>query len=81
MSSTRHCFENRTFHIYKANSCVESSDYIHKVKFGVVCNQDRRNVAAATNGMSESQVKRLFGVRYPNYQLKYDVFDISCSLL
>ena len=77
MRSSRHCFENRTYHIYKANSCVESSDYIHKVKFGVVCYENYRNVAAATNGMSQSQIDRTFGVRYPNYQLKY---DISCNL-
>lgn len=81
MSSSRKCFENRTFHIYKAGSCVESSDYIHKVKFGVVCNENHKIVAAATNGLSQNQIDRSFGVRYPNYQLKYDSYDISCNLI
>ena len=78
--SSRRCFENRTFHIYKAGSSVESSDYIHKVKFGVICNENHRIVTAATNGLSQSQIYSLFGVRYPNYQLKYDRYDISCNL-
>ena len=83
MSSSRKCFENRTFHIYKANPALsnETSDYIQKVKFGVICNENHKIVTAATNGLTQSEVARSFGVRYPNYQLKYDSYDISCNLI
>lgn len=81
MSSSR-CFENRTFHIYKnpdTASCNESSEYVQKVKFAAIYNENCRNVSAATNGLSQIQIARTFGVKYPNYQLRNDVFDVSCN--
>ena len=81
MSSSR-CFENRTFHIYKnpdVRTCNESSEYVQKVKFGVIYNQNCKIVASATNGLSESQIARSFGIKYPNYQLRNDTFDVSCN--
>lgn len=82
--SSRHCFENRTFHIYTEHDknpkcCNESSEYIQKVKFGVVMNENCRNVSAATSGRSSDDIARSFGRVYPNYQLRNDVFDISCN--
>ena len=84
--SSRHCFENRTFHIYtehnkNAKCCNESSDYIKKVKFGVIMNENCRKVSAATSGLSADVIARSFGRVYPNYQLRNDVFDISCNKL
>jgi hypothetical protein len=82
--SSRHCFENRTFHIYTEHNknvkcCDESSEYIQKVKFGVIMNENCRRVTAATSGLSADVVSRSFGRVYPNYQLRNDVFDISCN--
>jgi hypothetical protein len=82
--SSRHCFENRTFHTYTEHNknprcCNESSDYIQKVKFGVIMNENCRNVSAATNGLSADVIARSFGRVYPNQQLRIDVFDISCN--
>ena len=82
--NSRSCFENRTFHIYTKNSstlCNESSEYVQKVKFGTILNENCKKVAADTNGLSAAQVARSFGVKYPNYQLRYDAFDISCNRL
>ncbi len=81
MSSSR-CFENRTFHIYKnpdVRTCNESSEYVQKVKFGAIYNENCKNVASATNGLSESQIARSFGIKYLNYQLRNDTFDVSCN--
>ena len=83
MNTTR-CFENRTFHIYTEHSknpksCNESSDYIQKVKFGVIMNENCNKVTAATNGLSSDVVARSFGRKFPNYQVRNDVFDISCN--
>jgi hypothetical protein len=83
MNTTR-CFENRTFHIYTEHSknpksCNESSDYIQKVKFGVIMNENCKKVVATTNGLSSDVVARSFGYRYPNYQIRNDVFDICCN--
>jgi len=81
MSSSR-CFENRTFHIYKnpdTTSCNESSEYIQKVKYGAIYHQNCKIVSATTNGLSESQIAHSFGIKYPNYQLRYDTFDVSCN--
>lgn len=82
--SSRHCFEKRTFHIYTEHNknvkcCEESSDYTQKVKFGVIMNENCRRVSAATSGLSADVVSRSFGRVYPNYQLRNDVFDISCN--
>jgi hypothetical protein len=80
--NSRNCFENRTYHIYAKNGsrlCNESSEYVQKVKFGAILNENCKNVASATNGLSESQIARSFGIKYPNYQLRYDSFDISCN--
>ena len=80
--SSRYCFENRTYHIYAKNNsaiCNESSEYIQKVKFGAILNENCKNVASTTNGLSESQIARSFGVKYPNYQLRYDAYDICCN--
>ena len=82
--SSRHCFENRTFHIYTEHNknvkcCDESSEYIQKVKFGVIMNENCRRVTAATSGLSADVVSQSFGRVYPNYQLRNDVFDISCN--
>ena len=82
--SSRHCFENRTFHIYTEHDknpkcCNESSDYIQKVKFGVVMNENCQKVTLATNGLSADVIARSFGRVYPNHQLRTDVFDISCN--
>jgi hypothetical protein len=81
MSSSR-CFENRTLHIYKhpdVASCNESSEYIQKVKFAAIYNENCKYIASATNGLSQSQIASTFGVMYPNYQLRYDTFDVSCN--
>jgi hypothetical protein len=51
------------------------------VKFGAIYNQNCKNVAAATNGLSQSQISRTFGVKFPNYQLRYDTFDVSCNII
>ena len=80
--NTRRCFENRTHHIYtKSNSklCNESSVYVQKVKFGAILNENCKNVDSATNGLSATQIARSFGVKYPNYQIRNDAFDISCN--
>lgn len=82
--NSRHCFENRTFHIYtehnKNNKCCnESSDYIQKVKFGVIMNENCKKVSLATNGLSSDAIARSFGRIYPNQQVRMDIFDISCS--
>jgi hypothetical protein len=82
--NSRHCFENRTFHIYtehnKNNKCCnESSDYIQKVKFGVIMNENCKNVSLATNGLSSDAIAHSFGRIYPNQQVRMNVFDISCN--
>ena len=81
--TSRGCFENRTFHIHTDHNknpkcCIESSGYIQKVKFGVVMNEACNKVTLATTGLSQDVISRSFGVRYPNYQLRNDAFDISC---
>jgi hypothetical protein len=81
MNASR-CFENRTFHVYKnpdTTSCNESSEYIQKVKYNAIYNQNCKIVSATTNGLSESQIAHTFGIKYPNYQLRYDTFDVSCN--
>lgn len=80
----RHCFQHRTFHLLtehdKNSRCSgESSDYIQKVKFAVVMNENCRKVTAATTGLSSAEVARSFGRVYPNYPLRMDVFDVSCN--
>ena len=82
--TSRGCFENRTFHIYidhnkNPKCCIGSSDYIQKVKFGAIINHTCKNVTLATNGLSQNVIGRTFGVRYPNYQVRNDAFDISCN--
>ena len=80
--NSRYCFENRTSHIYAKTAstlCNESSEYIQKVKFGAILNENCKKVASTTNGLSAEQVARSFGVKYPNYQVRYDAFDISCN--
>lgn len=82
--TTRHCFENRTFHIYTEHDkntkcCNESSDYIQKVKFAAIMNENCSKVTAATNGLSADVVSRSFGHVYPNYQIRNDMFDMSCN--
>lgn len=80
--SSRNCFENRTYHIYAKNNsslCNESSEYVQKVKFGAILNENCKKVASLTNGLSVEQISRSFGVKYPNYQVRYDAFDISCN--
>jgi hypothetical protein len=80
--NSRRCFENRTYHIYAKNNtklCNESSEYVQKVKFGAIFNENCKNVASTTNGLSASEIARSFGVKYPNYQLRYDAFDLSCN--
>jgi hypothetical protein len=84
--STRNCFENRTFHIYTEHDkntkcCNESSDYTQKLKFGVIMNENCRNVAVSTNGLSSDEIARTFGRVYPNYQIRNDIFDVSCNKL
>lgn len=84
--SSSHCFEKRTFHIYtehdkNPNCCNESSEYIQKVKFGVIMNENCKKVNAATMGLSTDVIARSFGNIYPNYQVRNDVFDISCNKL
>ena len=82
--NTTHCFENRTFHIYKEHSknpkcCNESSDYIQKVKFGAIMNDNCKKVTATTTGLSTDVVARSFGRSYPNYQIRNNMFDVSCN--
>ena len=81
----RSCFQNRTFHILTENDkkprcCGETSDYIQKVKFAVVMNENCRKVTAATAGLSSAEVARSFGRVYANYQIRADMFDVSCNL-
>jgi hypothetical protein len=73
--NTRHCFENRTFHIYtehnKNRRCLnESSEYIQKVKMAAIMND---------NCKKADVVARTFGRVYPNYQIRNDMFDVSCN--
>ena len=82
--NARSCFENRTFHIYREHSknpkcCNESSEYIQKVKFGVIMNENCKKVTSATQGLSSDVIARTFGRSYPNYQIRNDVFDVSCN--
>ena len=82
--SIRSCFENRTFHIYTEHDknvkcCNESSDYIQKVKFAAIMNENYNKVTSATNGLSSDVVARTFGRIYPNFQLRNDMFDIYCN--
>lgn len=82
--NTARCFENRTFHIYTEHSknpkCSnESSDYIQKIKFAAIMNENCKKVTAATNGLSSDVVARKFGRRFPHYQLRNDLFDVSCN--
>ena len=80
--NSRNCFENRPYRVYsKTDStlCNESSEYVQKVKFGTILNENCKKVASASNGLSADQVARSFGVKYPNYQVRYDTFDISCN--
>jgi hypothetical protein len=84
MSSGRGCFQNRTFHIITEHDknircCNESSDYIKKVKFGAVINENCKRVTAATSHLSSDVISRMFGRVYPNYELRNDAFDISCN--
>jgi hypothetical protein len=84
--SARGCFENRTFHIYtehdKNVKCSnESSDYTQKLKFATIMNENYNKVNTATNGLSADVVARTFGRVYPNYQLRNDMFDVSCNQL
>ena len=82
--NTSRCFENRTYHIYKnpdVKTCNESSEYVQKVKFGAIYNENCKVVSSATNGLSESQISRTFGVKFPNYQLRYDTYDVSCNII
>jgi hypothetical protein len=81
----RNCFQHRTFHILTENDkkprcCGESSDYIHKVKFGAIMNKNCQNVSSATAGLSSAEVARSFGRVYANYQIRADMFDVSCNL-
>ena len=84
-TGARGCFQHRTFHILtehdkKPRCSGESSDYIQKVKFAVVMNENCRKVTAATAGLSTAEVARSFGRVYPNHQLRADMFDVSCNL-
>ena len=42
-------------------------------------NDTCKNVTQATSGLSQDVIGRTFGVRYPNYQVRNDAFDISCN--
>ncbi len=80
--NSRRCFENRTYHIYAKNNtklCNESSEYVQKVKFAAILNENCKKVDSTTNGLSATQIAQSFGVKYPNYQLRYDAFDLSCN--
>ena len=44
-------------------------------------NENCKIVSAATNGLSGSQIARTFGVKYPNYQIRNDIFDVSCNVI
>jgi hypothetical protein len=82
--NARRCFENRTFHIYTEHNknpkcCNESSEYIQKVKFGVIMNENCSKVTLATTGLSSDVIARTFVRSYPNYQIRNDVFDVSCN--
>lgn len=83
--NARNCFDNRTFHIYTEHDknvkcCNESSDYIQKVKFAAIMNENHNKVTTATNGLSSDVIARTFGRSYPNYQLRNDMFDLSCNM-
>ena len=42
-------------------------------------NEACNKVSLATTGLSQDVISRSFGVRYPNYQIRNDAFDISCN--
>ena len=42
-------------------------------------NDNCKKVNAATNGLSADVVARTFGRVYPNYQIRNDMFDVSCN--
>jgi hypothetical protein len=42
-------------------------------------NENYNKVSADTNGLSSDVVARTFGRIYPNFQLRNDMFDISCN--
>lgn len=82
--SSRSCFDSRTFHIYTEHDkntkcCNEASDYVQKVKFGVIMNEACVNRARALTGVSNADIPHRVITRYPNYQVRYDAFDISCN--
>jgi hypothetical protein len=44
-----------------------------------IMNDNCKKVNAATNGLSADVVARTFGRVYPNYQIRNDMFDVSCN--
>jgi len=84
--NSRGCFENRTFHIYTEHDknpkcCNEASEYVQKLKFSVITNDTCRVVTSQTGGLGADVIARTFGKKYANYQLRCDVFDLSCNHL
>lgn len=85
--NSRSCFDQRTFHIYTEHDknrkcCNEASDYTQKLKFNVVMNEACVNRSRYLTGVSdEAEIPHKLVSRYPNYQVRYDAFDISCSVM
>jgi hypothetical protein len=82
--STRGCFENRTFHIYtegaKNRNCSnESSNYTQKLKLAAIMDENCTKVNLSTSGLSTDVVARQFGYKYPNYQIRNNMFYLSCN--
>jgi hypothetical protein len=83
--SARGCFDSRTFHIYTEHDknpkcCNEASDYTQRLKFRIVMNEACVNRSRYLTGVSdESEIPHRVVTRYPNYQVRYDAFDVSCN--
>ena len=82
--SLRGCFDSRTFHIYTEHDknpkcCNEASDYVQRLKFSVIMNETCVNRARFLTGVSSEDIPHRVVTQYPNYQLRYDAFDVSCN--
>jgi hypothetical protein len=49
------------------------------LKFGVIMNETCINRARFLTGVASQDIPHKVVTRYPNYQLLYDAFDISCN--
>ena len=42
-------------------------------------NENCKKVTSATQGLSSDVIAQTFRRSYPNYQIRNDVFDVSCN--